>query len=209
MFHRVILVIVGVLCLRLLADGKPGAAASDPKNLQAIPRPRYEPPAGPSVYYIETQIHGGTVTEMNKDSITVVRGPTEELVLRSPAGVNPPVWETIQLPPQPPRKFAVSEVLRRGDVLKSPFFPYPYRLSDLRVGDVVTIRYRVVNKSETIEYIQIAARPEGKVPYPPGTDERYWKGIRWWGEGKQPDSGIPRPLAPPPRERGKSPSSNL
>jgi hypothetical protein len=92
------------------------------------------------------------VTELTKDSITI-RGPGEE-----------------------PKRFPVSETLAAGKIPKEPR-PIPgrrtpyvvshvdmYRLTDVKVGDWVTIMYSQIGGVVTCDHICIRKRSGGRVP---------------------------------------------
>jgi hypothetical protein len=132
---------------------------------------------------------------------------------------------TIQRPGEPPKQLAVSAVLASGGVPKDPrptgrpgppyrvLEPYMYRLTDVRIGDWVMIRYSRVGGVDTCDHIQIVKRPGGQVPpLPPGVKEPFRipyherQNAYWDLE----DKGIPYPehfkhlrrwpVAPMPRE---------
>jgi hypothetical protein len=144
----------------------------------------------------------GTVTELTKDSIT------------------------IRFADEKPKRFPVSETLAAGKIPKEPrplpgrnykyvvSAPYMYRLTDVKVGDSVTIYYSTVGGVVICDHIRICKRPGGRVPplakevealrgYPIRYDEfvnAYWdleeKGIPYpekFGEYRR------FPIAPPPR----------
>lgn len=104
----------------------------------------------------------GAVTALDKDSITV----------QFPAkGVKP-------------RRFPVSETLAMGNVPKVPR-PIPgrrqayllvgsdmYRLTDVKVGDLIVIMYSQIDGHSICDHIRIQKRPGGLVP--PLPDEAEW-----------------------------------
>jgi hypothetical protein len=96
--------------------------------------------------------YGGVVTEIAKYSITV------------------------QFAKDKPKRFSVSETLAVGKV---PMFPRPipgrrqpytlmpsymYRLTDVKVGDWVGIKYSSLDGVITCDHIRISKRPGGRVP---------------------------------------------
>lgn len=143
---------------------------------------------------------------------------------------------TIQFNDSQPKEFAISEVLARGDIPKEPrhdpvrgvrYFVAAssmYRLSDVKVGDWVNIRYAQINGVSTCDHVSITKRPGRKVPPLPKEAEdmrkptpfsngrtpvhipyNEWMDAHWNLE----DNGIPYPThfplrmfpqAPPPRE---------
>jgi hypothetical protein len=143
---------------------------------------------------------------------------------------------TIQRPGEPPKRFAVSEVLTSGEVPRQPRLtnrpgppylviePYMYRLSDVKVGDWVSIIYSRVGGVDTCDHINIVKRPGGLVPpLPEGVEKpprprpegfpqrpfiRYHEGMNAYWDLV--DKGIPYPekfgrnrrfpVAPMPRE---------
>jgi hypothetical protein len=166
----------------------------------------------------------GIVTEVTKDSITV-ECPERMVQGARPGPGGTTIWEPKVLAAVPAKRFAVSEVLAAGGVPKEPrpgSFPYRvsenemYRLTDVKVGDWVVIRYAQVVGVDTCDHIRIVKRPGGRVPpLPEGVKEisvipyhermnAHWdledKGIPF------PESfarrGFPRsfPIAPMPRE---------
>jgi hypothetical protein len=147
---------------------------------------------------------------------------------------------TIQFAGDKPKRFPVSETLAAGKVPKEPRpipgrrYPYHvgaakmYRLTDVKVGDLVVICYSKVSGVVICDHICIQKRPGGLVPPLPEEAEalrrpKQWPGIpprphiayhelmnaHWDLEDKgipYPESfatrGFPRrwPEAPPPRE---------
>jgi hypothetical protein len=150
----------------------------------------------------DSKDYGGIVTAVTADTITIAAQAQEKSRYYFKEGKLVRI-ETTRTPAQPPRAFAVSDILVRGAAPNSRWgIGYNYRLSDVRVGDVIVIQYTPVKGVDVCELIHISQRPGGKVPFPPGTDEAYWKGKAWWGN---PDPwGVgwpPKPVAPPPREK--------
>ena len=128
-----------------------------------------------------------------------------------------------------PRQFKLCEALARGKISEPRpingrvtyrlFAPYMYRVSDLKLGDWVAIKYSRVDGEDVCDHICIEKRPGGLVPPLPEGAEiipatgqlpsfRYheWQNAYWDFE----DRGIPYPqkfgivryhTAPPPREK--------
>lgn len=188
--------------------------------------------APPKVEFINRP-YAGTVTAVTKDSITVT---TPRYIKKGiPGGSRHP----IVVPAQPPKRFVMSEILATGGIPRDPRpkdgrilyrvqYMYMYRLADVKVGDVVDIRYAHVDGVDTCDHICIHKRPGGHLPpLPEGVEPRasfysdpptkYWTppvfipyhermNARWDFE----DKGIPYPekfgnrrrfpVAPMPRE---------
>jgi hypothetical protein len=80
------------------------------------------------------------------------------------------------LPDKKPKRFAVSQTLAAGKMPKerrlppgpvrpNPMMPeFMYRLTDVKVGDLVTILYARVNGVDICDHICIKRRPGGLVP---------------------------------------------
>ncbi|MDB5310592.1 MAG: hypothetical protein JWO38_4794 [Gemmataceae bacterium] len=133
--------------------------------------------------------YGGTVTSIGKDSITVKRGDGN-----------------------PALTFPVSRILAEGSYPRGEPQEFSYRLSDIRIGDEVGIRYDRIDGVNVCKALLIHRRPGGEVPpanRPPDDDGFYyheWANIRRRCEAK----GVPYPptsafpwledhIAPPPR----------
>ena len=183
-----------------------------------------DPPRQPVIEFVNKYYPQGTVTAVTKDSITI---STPEYTYRTQV-VGPDRiarWETVVLPAQPPKRFAVSEDLAAGRVPKNPRAtdrPRPayrvldifqYRLGDVKVGDWVCILYARVDGVDICDHINIAKRPGGLIPpLPEGVPEKSFipyherRNAYWDLE----DKGIPYPekfghmrrwpIAPPPHE---------
>jgi hypothetical protein len=170
------------------------------------------------VEFVNRDYQQGTVTAVTRDSITIQSPEMTRMTQRfDPDGVKR--WVTEVLQAQPPKQFAVSEVLAAGGVPMEPrgsyrvFEDYMYRLTDVKVGDWVNIKYARVDGVNTCDHINIRKRPGGRIPpLPEGVREHsfipyheymnaYWdledKGIPFPGHFKH----LRRwPVAPPPRE---------
>ena len=136
--------------------------------------------------------------------------------------------QTVTIPAEPPKRFALSEVLKSGAVPDAPpgqehFRIWRYRLTDVQVGDWVCIMYSRVGGVDICTFINIAKRPGGRVPplpdgvetpprrpegfppQPPRIRYHEYRNAHWDLE----DKGIPYPekfgpnrrfpIAPPPR----------
>jgi hypothetical protein len=150
--------------------------------------------------------YAGTVTEVTKDSITIQ-------------------WTAS--PGEKPKKFLVSETLAVGKfATEARFLPgqthgyriFPsqmYRLTDVKVGDWVGIKYAHIGDMDICDHICINKRPGGRVPPLPEEAAKLWEdripyhelmNAYWDLE----DKGIPYPekfgfgrrfpVAPMPRE---------
>lgn len=111
--------------------------------------------------------------------------PTRDTVDVSYSGVVTAVTKnsiTVRYKNWPPREFAASDVLARGEVPMHPRLGYArgkyyvgassmYRLTDVRVGDWVMISYAYINKKSICDHISITKRPGGKVPPLPAEAE--------------------------------------
>jgi len=131
------------------------------------------PPPGDADFI--NQRYYGRVNELTKDSITI-EAP-EETWRRYGWGPDGRPEETkVVVPAQAPRRFPVSEALASGQVPREPRqlagrpfrynIPpsYMYRLTDVKVGDWVHIKYARVARVEICDHIQIEKRPGGRVP---------------------------------------------
>jgi hypothetical protein len=99
--------------------------------------------------------YAGTVTKVTKDSITI---------------------QWVNTPGEEPKTFAVSEALAAGKVPSEPrmlpgakkgYFVIPsfmYRLTDVKVGDCVSILYARIDGVDICDHISISRRPDGLVP---------------------------------------------
>ena len=165
-------------------------------------------PSGQGKIEFVNRDHGGRVTVVAKDSITI---ETPEYTHRTQE-LGPdrvPRWVTKIIPAQPPTRFAVSEVLAAGQVPRLPrdtgrpghtyrvFEESMYRLSDVKVGDWVQIIYARVNGVDICDHIQIVKRPGGRVPpLPDGVEKR----LQWFARWPE-EEGVPRPELIPYHER--------
>lgn len=97
--------------------------------------------------------YSGTVTEVTKDSISVLWPGEKE-----------------------PKKFPISATLAAGEIPKEPRLipgrrqayvvrdPYRYRLQDVKVGDHVVVRFAHLGNTDVCDHICILKRPGGRVP---------------------------------------------
>jgi hypothetical protein len=134
--------------LAFLAIGESQAAAEDPPRLR-IERAKPWEPKGDCAGIP----YDGTVTEVTKNSITIL-WPGEKK----------------------PKRFAASETLAAGKVAKvrrempgvrshhSVQWAFMYRLSDVKVGDGVSINYAFIGGESICDHICIQRRPGGRVP---------------------------------------------
>lgn len=118
----------------------------------------------------------GVVTAVTKTSITVIAPErVQEVISSGPFPDSPAVVTREVLPAEPPRTFAASAVLATGGVPREPRrsprgYGYQvseaqmYRLSDVRVGDWVTVTYARVGGADVCDHISIYKRPGGRVP---------------------------------------------
>jgi len=144
-----------VTILTLLAASSHLAQARQPNPPMKV-QTKPEEPKGDTVGWL----YWGTVTELTKDSITIG-------------------YEA-----EKPKKFAVSETLAAGKVPKEPRLrpgqvqgyhvstADMYRLTDVKVGDLVMIKYARIDKVDICDHIRIWKRPGGQVP--PLPEEAEW-----------------------------------
>ena len=113
-----------------------------------------------------------------------------------------------------PQRFAASAVLARGDYPREQTPGYRYKLSDVRVGDVVAIEYSRIDGVDICEAVNVGRRPGGLVPpgnYPANSPDQPHKRAQAMQEREE--KGLPLPpdlhpqspgprrdLAPMPRE---------
>ncbi len=167
----------------LLSPGIVSLATADYHPCQTrVPSPPREPRKGDSV----DNGYSGTVTAVTKDSITI---------------------QWVNAPGVPPKKFAVSETLAAG---KAPLEPrrlpgtpppppvrpasimpeYMYRLTDVKVGDCVGIRYARIDGVDICDHIRIWRRPDGLVPPLPKEAEDLRDERKVW-QAKNPGKPLP------------------
>ena len=139
------------MIVSLLAHGIVSSAAADNHPCQGF---SHDPPREPREGSVRND-YSGTVTEVTKDSITIR-------------------W--VNSPGEKPKKFGVSETLAAGKVpMELRRIPgarreyqvepeFMYRLTDVKVGDCVTIDYARVNGVDICDHIWIRRRPDGLVP---------------------------------------------
>jgi hypothetical protein len=197
------------LVLVLLAAGLSGRAAAAQPPLDRRPDNFFSPCAG----------DGGFVTELTADSITLTYvGFRQEIVTTHDAAGRPVHTEIRQIPPPPPKTYTLGEELAAGRMPRTASDRDTYRITDVQIGDVVSIEWNRINGIEFCQAIRIYRRYGGRVPPAPREppDARYkWheecQAIQDWEE-----RGIPIPtkyhpggpqagVAPPPRPAGMRP----
>lgn len=121
---------------------------------------KWSKPPGPPPRDGTRYLYGGTVTDVTKSSIT------------------------IQWPGEQPKSFAVSEDLTAGRVpMKGRVMPntprgysvmpqFMYRLTDVKVGDMVVIYHAHIGNLDICDHICIQKRPGGRVPPLPEEAEK-------------------------------------
>lgn len=142
------------------------AFASNPQPAKAVAEPKGD--------FVNRAYRGGIVMELSKNSITII---CPEVVVHAPQmGAGGVIrWGPKVVPAEPPKRFAVSEALAAGRVPKDPrpgsgrrpYFvgaPDMYRLTDVKVGDHVSIIYARVGGVDICDHIRITKRPGGRVP---------------------------------------------
>ena len=208
------------LALALFASlGSPGTAPTSMSAQQPLGVP---PPNVPGIW---GGIHRGAVTEITKTSITVTSpGWVEKLVQPLPNGSA--LIEFRVIPEQPPRMFRLSKALAAGRTPEfevDPIFPvvtsvddsYYNVVADLRVGDVVEVKY---TRLDLCEAFRIERRPGGIIPPPRGRDphaayqfHEHMQAIQDWEERGAPfptqyhPGGNEPGIAPAPREAKPKP----
>lgn len=110
--------------------------------------------------------YGGTVTAVGTDSITIVSPGWKEIRCANDRSPHDVVTKVV--PPQPPKTFPVSANLAAGGYCNFRGASHSYRLSDVRVGDGVSIEYMRVDGVDICQRICISGRPGGRVPIAPG-----------------------------------------
>lgn len=106
----------------------------------------------------------GMVTAVGKR--TIVAQAQEQKILQYNAKGE--FVRTIVIPAQPPRTFTAIGPLAEGGYIKAGHPSDQYRLSDVRVGDMVGFDWRRVGEVYEIHYVRISRRPGGRVPPSPG-----------------------------------------
>lgn len=113
--------------------------------------------------------HSGSVTAVERRSITIAT--SSKIIFRIHHQNEDPIpymVPRIELP-RLPRRFVVIEPLALGGVAYHRLgYPDGYRLSDVRVGDLIFFDSYSVNGQEMCRSIEIIRRPGGKVPPVPG-----------------------------------------
>jgi hypothetical protein len=207
---RLIITLTLTLFLGMTVAALPGAAVPHDPVRSNEPKTEFT-----NRHYPAKTGNSAIVTEVTKDSITVRCGEEK------------------------PKRFAVSDVLAAGKISNAPRPGYPYfvptfdqyRLTDVKVGDWVNLRYARVDGVDVCDHICIEKRPGGLVPplpdgvetpplpfppelkLPPRVWIRYhdWQNAHWDFE----DRGIPYPAkfgivryhtAPMPREVKRGPA---
>lgn len=162
--------------LALRGDPPPGRELA-PRPKQA-PRPKLAPPRAPFAGLPngagdEIGSCGGTVTAVDKGSITVTAEP-KKIEQYSAKGK---LEKIIIVPAQPPRKFTAVGPLAEGGYLKDGVPKAQYRLSDVKVGDKVFFDWVRFGQVYQVHYVGIYRRPGGRVPPSPGEkpgEEKPW-----------------------------------
>ena len=126
--------------------------------------------AEPKIEFTNRIYRQGSVTEITKHSITI-RCP-EWMGHSSVRGQDGKYrWQVVTIPAEPPKRFALSEELASGKVPNGPpdhtaiaFQVFRYRVTDVKVGDWVSIYYSRIDGIDTCTYIHIVKRPGGRIP---------------------------------------------
>jgi hypothetical protein len=153
------------------------AAASEP----APPSFKNGPPPKNDAVYVP---YWGVVTELTKNSITI-RGPGEE-----PKAF--PVSETLAAGrvPAEPRLFIDRDGRRRDyGVAESSM----YRLTDVKVGDWIGIKYAYLDGVSICDHICIWKRPGGLVPPLPAEAEARRNPLAAW-KASHPGQPVPKAI---------------
>lgn len=204
------------LSLVLLYVGLIAVGPTDSASGQPGPQVGTHPPPG-SGPQRPRRSTGGTVTEVGKDFITIkFHAHIETAVHQAPDGRVLKLVDRV-IPATEPMRYVIAQPLANG---KPPLWfgdMYSYRVSDVLVGDHVTIGWSEQNGAKYCEMICIYNRPGGKIPPAPGEPQD----ARWpWHEIQQArmdrlERGVPMPdkflspeelaeryarVAPPPRE---------
>lgn len=117
---------------------------------------------------------------------------------------------------QSPRRFEVSDALRLGGYSTHAVASYShsYRLADVKIGDVVRLRFERTDTYNIVDAICISSRPGGKVPAAPAQPKDVKMAFHEVAQAYQDweEKGIPLPFelhpggpwpqqAPPPRAK--------
>jgi hypothetical protein len=109
----------------------------------------------------------GTVTEVTQTSITIQFGNQKD-ANRKDEKKRFPVSSTLAAERIPTKPRPSSRGLRPYSVAASDM----YRLTDVRVGDWVSIKYARLDEGDICDHIHIHKRPGGKVPPLPAEAEK-------------------------------------
>ena len=177
-----------------------GEAPSDPPTelIQPKPKPRRK-------LDNEGPMYSGVVKDIGVDWVELAAG-----------------WDGSQTEGQPkkeydnkkPKRFSVSGTNVGGDEHGVPFSAFRYRLSDLKVGDDITVFSGIAGKEELCVGLLIHRRPGGKIPPEDSGFHRRYQAEQDWEEkgipipakyldskGRAPWTNPPYPpVAPLPRE---------
>ena len=148
---------------------------ADPPNNPKFDRgpwnscPPGDPVKDPGSWNFTDRITGGFVESIAEGVITLYWPALDVLRLRH----DPMTGEQLEemkktLPAVPAKKFLLGEELTKGGYVKTGIDHNTYRITDVRVGDRVTIHYDRRNGVDLCRTICINRRPNGDVPPAPG-----------------------------------------
>lgn len=204
----------------ILAAALCGRVAGMPWAGNELPLTIPEPPVFPDPGSSWTA--GGTVTAVDRSSITIAVGA--QLIWSHPRPGEDPIpcaFPRIIPGSREPRRFMASAPLALGGIAYRWLGDSRgYRLSDVRVGDVVLLDSYRINGVDMCRNIEISRRPGGRIPPVPGERADGYipyhirrQAVLDWGEKGIPipekyrpyirSDRLPEPFppaAPPPRE---------
>lgn len=152
-------------------------AAAPPEKPVKFSAPWGAPPPGdpirePFTWNFRSRGTDGIVKAVEKDGITLYYPPADHFRLHiDPVNGAQLREERIgRSPAWPDKKFSLAEELAQGRYVKDAPRQMTYRVSDLCVGDWVTIEYDRRNGVDYVRTICIDRRPGSLVPPAPGED---------------------------------------
>jgi hypothetical protein len=164
-----------IACLFVLLTAGQAPAAPPEGPMKTDPEPWNATPPGdpikdPESWTFTGRGTGGFVQSVGKDGITLYRPAMDVLHLRHDPLTGDPLGVTKKdtLPAWPAKTFLLGEELAKGEYIKTASPPDTYRITDVRVGDWVCIKYDRRNGVDICRTICIHRRPNGRVPPAPG-----------------------------------------
>jgi hypothetical protein len=127
-------------------------------------------PKHPQTWNYTGRNTSGIVQGIDKDGITLYRVEVEVLHWRHDplSGESFGVKRKETFPAVPAKNFLLAEELTKGEYVKTALPANTYRVTDVRVGDWVSIEYERRNGVDVCKALCIDRRPGGRIPPAPG-----------------------------------------